>query len=222
MTEPIQSILLIIFFLSIGLLIDFDFLTGNVLAVSLLVLSAITIKSILNVMLLRLAGRPWEQAFPGGLIMAQIGEFSFVLAAAGIANGLLDTNAYKLAVATIAISLLVSPLWMSLVRNFQDIATHGITDFRAALGETLESEVEQLGRGRTMLRWQMRTGRRRMKRVFSAMGAAAQNARSRRNRAAAPESEKQPDPIVPLATADAYPVEEEDLFRRRTTDEDEH
>ncbi len=89
-TRPIQSVLIVIFFLSIGLLIDLDYIFANVGTVVLFVLAVLAIKSIVNVVLLRFAGQAWELAFPAGLMMAQIGEFSFVLAATGFANGAIN------------------------------------------------------------------------------------------------------------------------------------
>ena len=143
--EPIQSILIVIFFLSIGLLIDLRFVLDNWQLVLSFTLGAVLVKSVVNVALLRLARIPWERALPGGLLMAQIGEFSFVLAAVGIKNGALDLEAYKLAISVIALTLLISPFWMTTVRRFHDIAERGMTDFRAALADVYAEELESLG-----------------------------------------------------------------------------
>ena len=86
-THPIQSLLIVVFFLSIGLLIDLDYVIANLGTVIVVVIAVLAAKTCINVFLLRLVRTPWEQAFPGGLIMAQIGEFSFVLAASGLASG---------------------------------------------------------------------------------------------------------------------------------------
>jgi CPA2 family monovalent cation:H+ antiporter-2 len=150
-TRPIQSVLLVVFFLSIGLLIDLDFIVANLGTVVLFVLAVLTIKSVVNVGLLRVAGQTWQLAFPAGLMMAQIGEFSFVLAATGFANGAIDADAYRLAIAVIAISLLVSPIWMISVRRFHRVAEDGISDFRSALAEVYAGEIEEFERGRAAL-----------------------------------------------------------------------
>ncbi|MDP2618681.1 MAG: cation:proton antiporter [Hyphomicrobiales bacterium] len=89
-TQPIQSVLMVVFFLSIGLLIDLDYVVSDMLTVILFLLGVLLAKSVLNVAILHFVGEPWERAFPAGLIMAQIGEFSFVLATVGFANGLFD------------------------------------------------------------------------------------------------------------------------------------
>jgi len=151
-THPIQSVLMVVFFLSIGLLIDLNYVVSDIFTVILFLLGVLIAKSVLNVAILHLVGVPWERAFPAGLIMAQIGEFSFVLASVGFANGLIDGSGYKLALAVIAMSLLISPFWMASVRRFDAVARSGITDFRAALTEVYASEIHELERGARLFR----------------------------------------------------------------------
>ena len=146
-SEPIQSVLVVMFFLSIGLLIDLSYIARHALLVFSFVVGVIAIKTAFNIVLMRMTRQPWEQAFPAALVMAQIGEFSFVIAGAGLNNGALDIDAYKLAIAVIAISLLVSPIWMTAIRRFHDIASEGVTDFRAALAEVYADEVQGLEMG---------------------------------------------------------------------------
>ena len=150
-THPIQSVLVVVFFLSIGLLIDLDFIVANLGTVVFFVVAVLVVKTAINVALIRAVRQPWEKAFPAGLMIAQIGEFSFVLAATGLANGALGADAYRLAIAVIAVSLLVSPLWMISVRRFHVVARYGISDFRAALGEVYAGEIEEMERGRLAL-----------------------------------------------------------------------
>ncbi len=147
-THPIQSVLLVVFFLSIGLLIDLNYLAANWPTVAAFVIAVLAVKSAVNIILLRVVRQPWEYAFPAGLIMAQVGEFSFVLAATGLAAGAVAADGYRLAIAVIAISILVSPIWLVSIRRFHDVAEGGINDFRAALAEVYAGEIEEIGRGR--------------------------------------------------------------------------
>lgn len=143
--EPIQSVLLVMFFLSIGLLIDLTFIRANwvdVLSVSAIVIFA---KTVLNIFLLRLTGHDRDTALIGGLSMAQIGEFSFVLAAAGLASGSLGYGNYRLAIAVIAITLLLSPAWMAIMHRIEDLAHEGYSSYREALAEAYHHEIEQAG-----------------------------------------------------------------------------
>ncbi len=157
--EPIQSVLVVVFFLSIGLLFDLSYIWNNlwmVLGVALLVIAA---KTLLNVFLLRLTGHDRETALIGGLSMAQIGEFSFVLAAAGLSAGALAPDSYRLAIAVTAISLLFSPAWMSVMRRIEDVAAKGFSSYRQALSEAYADELENVGMGISWLRARQRAAR---------------------------------------------------------------
>lgn len=145
-TYPIQSVLVVIFFLSIGLLIDLNFVFANWGTILAFVIGVILVKTVINIAILHAVGEPWENAFPAGLMMAQIGEFSFVLAAAGIRNGAIDIEGYKLAVAVIAITLLVSPIWMSLLRKFHDAVSQGPLDFGTVMSTSYWHKIDHFKR----------------------------------------------------------------------------
>lgn len=132
-TQPIQSLLMMVFFLSIGLLIDLGFIWANVGAVALWLLVVTLFKTMLNIGILRALGTPWNQAFLAGTVMGQIGEFSFVIAAAAFTAGLITPEGQRMAVAIIALSLVVSPLWQVMARRIDDAAAVGITTFREIL-----------------------------------------------------------------------------------------
>ena len=182
-THPIQSILVVVFFLSIGLLIDLHFIIANLGTVIFFVVAVLAVKTAVNLVLLRLVRQSWEMAFPAGLMIAQIGEFSFVLAATAVANGSLSGDAYRLAIAVIAVSLLISPLWMISVRRFHTVARDGISDFRMALTEVYAGEIEEFERGRMALTRLVRFVARQSKAVWIAMRrSSAARRRSPRNR----------------------------------------
>jgi CPA2 family monovalent cation:H+ antiporter-2 len=120
--EPIQTILLMVFFLSIGLLIDINFIIENWRNV-LIVLAIVTIlKSTVNVAILHFLGEPWDRAFQSGIVMTQIGEFSFIIVASGLASHIITADGYKLMITVIALSLMISPLWLGIARRLHDMA----------------------------------------------------------------------------------------------------
>lgn len=129
-TQPIQSLLLMVFFLSIGLLIDLRFIVENIWAVLAWLFMVTLFKTVLNIAILRALGTPWNRAFLAGTVMGQIGEFSFVIAATAAASGLITGEGQRMAVAIIALSLVVSPLWLFVARRLDDAAAIGITSFR--------------------------------------------------------------------------------------------
>lgn len=140
--EPIQSILLVVFFLSIGLLIDLDFILDNIWLVLAAALLVVALKTVLNILLLRITGSDPKTALVAGLSMAQIGEFSFVLAAAGFASGAFGSDIYRLAIAVTAISLLVSPVWFNLMERVENLATEGLGSYKEALAQAYEGELD--------------------------------------------------------------------------------
>jgi CPA2 family monovalent cation:H+ antiporter-2 len=167
--EPIQSVLLVIFFLSIGLLIDLWFIWDNLWFVLTTCLVVITAKSLLNIALLRLTGSDPRTALVAGLSMAQIGEFSFVLAAAGLGASILHEDTYRLVIAVTAISLLLSPVWASLMHRVQDVAQKGLTTYREALRQAYAHEIEEVQRGRQVIDAAVFHGRLRYRAVRLAM-----------------------------------------------------
>lgn len=168
--EPIQAILLVVFFLSIGLLIDLDYIIENWILVLIASVFVIIAKSVVNVMLIRLAGLPHKTAVEAGLSMAQIGEFSFVLAAVAFASGAIGGDVYRLALAVTAVSLLVSPAWMIVMRHLEGEARFGYAEFRHALAELYEDRVERVEDFGYWLKTRRRAVRRALRRRKAARG----------------------------------------------------
>lgn len=106
-----------VFFLSVGSLLDLGFLRLNVVQVGLLVLLVLLTNTLINTLILRALGSSWRDGLYTGALLAQIGEFSFVLAALGQQTGLIQQPAYQMTVATIALSMLFSPAWIGLFRR---------------------------------------------------------------------------------------------------------
>ena len=119
LAKPIENILLMVFFLSIGLLIDLGFLWDNIGVGVALWLFVSVFKTALNVGLLHLFGEPWRRAFLASLMLAQIGEFSFVLGAAAIDYRIIASDTHRLIVAITVLSLVISPLWLTTMRRLQ-------------------------------------------------------------------------------------------------------
>jgi len=146
LAQPVQSILIFIFFLSIGLLIDLHYVLTHLWLI-LLVLAVVTLgKTTLNLAVLRALRQPGTIAFPAALFLSPVGEFSFVLATAGATAGALTPEGHKLAIAVIALSLLVSPVWFIGARRAHTLALRGITGADALLKESYARELLSLGR----------------------------------------------------------------------------
>lgn len=145
-TAPIQSVLMMLFFLSIGLLIDLGFIWENLWTVLALVAFITVFKTALNVGLLGLLGESWPRAFLSGVLLAQIGEFSFILAALGVSIGSVSPENYRLIVAVTVLSLVISPFWLETARRLHRVALMGVTSARETLRLTYGREANLLVR----------------------------------------------------------------------------
>lgn len=116
--DAIQSVLLMIFFLSVGLLIDLHYVMNHWGLVLFGVLSVTVIKTLYNILILFLTGVPFKKACHIGVIIGQVGEFSFILVAAGLATEVITDEHYRLMIAIIALSLMTSPFCMGLAQYF--------------------------------------------------------------------------------------------------------
>jgi monovalent cation:H+ antiporter-2, CPA2 family len=136
--EPIQSLLVMMFFLSIGLLLDLKFVSTHLGTVLLLIGFVFLLNSGINVLALRVVGERWRIAFLAGFALAQVGEFAFVLSQTAVSNRLIGEEAQRVVVAVIAMTMMISPLWLELARRLHAL--------RAAPAEGLASLVARIWR----------------------------------------------------------------------------
>jgi CPA2 family monovalent cation:H+ antiporter-2 len=126
-----------VFFLSIGLLVDLAYMWDNLLFVLTLVAFIAVFKTLLNIFVLRLLGETWPRAFLCGALLAQIGEFSFIMAALGVGVHAVSEELYRTIVAVTVLSLVVSPLWLEASRRLHRIILLGITSGRETVRLTV-------------------------------------------------------------------------------------
>ena len=119
--ESLKMLFLAFFFLSIGLLLNIDYFTTHIPQVVFLVLAALITNTLINAGILRVANFDWKQSLYAGALLSQIGEFSFVLAALGLQASIISDEGYQLALCVIALSLFLSPLWIS---GFRKMTQH--------------------------------------------------------------------------------------------------
>lgn len=139
--EPLQSVFIMAFFLSIGMMIDFKVIWQNLFLVTSLLLGTMIFKTIASIILLKtsLPVERWRCSFVTGLTISQIGEMSFILAATALGQGILDDTNYKVILAVIALSLFFSPLWVALLSKFVELNYTNQT--ANALGQALKKLV---------------------------------------------------------------------------------
>ncbi len=114
--ESFKVLFVALFFVSIGMLLDINFLMSNWSQVIALVAAALLTNTFINAFILRVSKFSLIDSLYAGVILSQIGEFSFVLAAVGLQSDLITDYGYQLSICVIALSLLVSPVWINLVK----------------------------------------------------------------------------------------------------------
>lgn len=107
--EPLRNVFATLFFASVGMLIDPLFLWDNLDLILGLVAIVMVGKFLIVVPLVRGFGYPPQVAVTAGLSLAQIGEFSFVLASEGQKLGLVSRRVYLLIAGTTAVTLMLAP-----------------------------------------------------------------------------------------------------------------
>lgn len=108
-TLPLRDAFAVLFFVSVGMLIDPTVLWHAPLALAVTVLIIIVGKTLVAIALVLALRYPAGTAITVGISLAQIGEFSFILAGLGVTLNLLPTQAQSLVVAGAVISIALNP-----------------------------------------------------------------------------------------------------------------
>ena len=132
---------MMVFFLSIGLLVDLNFIYDN-LSMVLILLFVITIgKTAINIGILHLLRLPWSQSFLIGVVLAQLGEFAFLMASVAYDTKIIDTYGHKLIIALTVLSLALSPLWLSTARRLKRKADENTLALMPLIAVVLGPEI---------------------------------------------------------------------------------
>jgi CPA2 family monovalent cation:H+ antiporter-2 len=139
---PLRDVFASVFFVSVGMLLDPSLVIehiGAVIALFLVVLFGRAGALFLGAFL---SGHSLRDAVRAGLLLAQIGEFSFIIAALGVQSGAVGAFLYPVAVAVAVLAALVNP-WLvraapSLSVNFERILPERLQTFASLYTTWLE------------------------------------------------------------------------------------
>ena len=113
--EPLRDVFAMIFFVSVGLLIEPAFLWKSAGTIAVVVVLVFLVKGLIFGGLARAFGYVNIAPFAVGLGLFQVGEFSFLLAREGISEGAISRDTYSLVLATAAVTMALTPLAARLV-----------------------------------------------------------------------------------------------------------
>lgn len=112
---PLRDLFAVVFFVSIGMLLNPAFLATHVAEVFAFVGLLLVLKVIIGTASAFVSTSNWWSALLFGVGIAQIGEFSFVLAMLGYQAKLLEESLYNLFFAAAVVTLVLSPILMNAV-----------------------------------------------------------------------------------------------------------
>ncbi|MEN4018018.1 MAG: cation:proton antiporter [Methanobacterium sp.] len=118
---PFRDVFISFFFISIGMLFNINFFFQYFFVIFLIVAGVLILKSLIASIVTAILGFSFRIIVLVGLILSQIGEFSFILAATGIQYNLLSESSYQIFISLSVITMAVTPFILNsspfIVRN---------------------------------------------------------------------------------------------------------
>lgn len=124
LVRPVRDVFAAIFFVSVGMIFDPGAVLENWRAVLALTLAVIVGKTLAVTTGAFLAGHGRRTSMRAGMSVAQIGEFSFIIAAVGVTSGVIGSYMYPVAIAVSAITTLTTPLLIRLSNRAAESIDH--------------------------------------------------------------------------------------------------
>jgi CPA2 family monovalent cation:H+ antiporter-2 len=118
-TLPLRDAFAVLFFVSVGMLFDPNIVLSQPLPLLGTVFIILVGKSLAAFFIVRAFGYPNHTALTISASLAQIGEFSFILAALGVSLGLLSPEGQDLILAGAILSILANPFFFSLLDRWE-------------------------------------------------------------------------------------------------------
>lgn len=108
--RPFRDVLLGLFFITIGTLLDLHLLVTRLWLLLVLVVGLIIVKALIATLAARIGARNFRKASRVGIVLAQGGEFGFALLTLMLSDGLADPSLLQPLLAATVISMVLSPL----------------------------------------------------------------------------------------------------------------
>ncbi len=106
---PFKESFMGLFFVSVGMLLNLSFAGDNFVTIIVFFVALVIVKAIIGYFAVKIAGFTSRTSIIAGFGIAQIGEFSFVLALEGRIYGLIGEEHYQVFIATSILSMLATP-----------------------------------------------------------------------------------------------------------------
>ncbi|NWF75522.1 MAG: cation:proton antiporter [Nitrospirae bacterium] len=138
---PFKDSFMGLFFVSIGMLMNTGFVFNNAMNIVSVVLFISGLKIITGTAASLFIGKPFRTSLYTGLGISQIGEFSFVLAVAGKASGLITDELYQIFLSSSVITMIATPFVLQIAPSVSDwVSTKSIFGKIIKFQKTYEHE----------------------------------------------------------------------------------
>ena len=114
LVEPVKNLFGAIFFVSVGMLVDPDVIVSYAVPIVVLVITILVGQAVFGTVAFMLGGQSLKSAMRCGFSMAQIGEFSFIIASLGLSLGVIGKFLYPVVVAVSVITTFLTPYMIRL------------------------------------------------------------------------------------------------------------
>jgi CPA2 family monovalent cation:H+ antiporter-2 len=108
--RPLREVFSVLFFVSVGALLDPAYLLSNIPAVAAVVATVIVVKAVVAFVIVAVLGEPPRVGLTVAAGLAQIGEFSFILATTALSLGLFPVEGVQLVISASIVSITLNPL----------------------------------------------------------------------------------------------------------------
>lgn len=115
--KPFKGLLLGLFFMTVGMQIDFKFLQDKIVLVAIMTVALIFGKAIVVALLARVAGFRQGSSIQAGLLLSQGSEFAFVLFGLAAANAVFKQELTQLLLVTVTVTMALTPLLSYIGKN---------------------------------------------------------------------------------------------------------
>jgi len=109
-TSGIKDMFGAMFFLSVGMMVDPEIIAARWTSIVPIAVLAVVAKLIFATLGMMLSGQGFGTALRGGISLAPIGEFSFIIASLGISLGVMDSYLYPVIVAASILTIMITPV----------------------------------------------------------------------------------------------------------------
>jgi CPA2 family monovalent cation:H+ antiporter-2 len=114
---PLRDAFAVLFFVSVGMLLHPEIIWSDPWAVLATVAIIVVGKSVASLLIVRAFGHPWSTGLTISASLAQIGEFSFILASLGVSLNMLPEKGRDLLLAGSIVSILLNPFIFAVVER---------------------------------------------------------------------------------------------------------